>query len=415
MLSSRNFTSNDLQLKKTLAYIIILFVTLVRPPALHAKNDMRNLSFDFYGDSINLQLSNVVDIDFSTPPTPETLHAFYASVNKSNHGTLVKNLLYFKDKYKLDDWLYFQLIRNVAERISPKALNYNRYTLYKWFLLAKSGYDAMLSCGNNKLLLYIQTNENIYDIPYHTVNGRQYVCLNYHDYKNIDFAKDNITVVPLPVENATRSFSYKITQMPNFRPANYIQKDLQFNYANTDYHFKIMLNPQVKNIFANYPVVDYESFFNIPMSKETYSSLIPQLKSTVGQLSLKDGVDYLMRFTRYAFAFEKDMDNFGKEKRLSPEQTLLYDHSDCEDRAALFFYLTKEIYNLPMITLIYPTHVTIAVKFNKPFGKTISYKGSQYSVCEATPQKEDLNIGKLPSALKNVPYEVAYEYNPVGK
>jgi hypothetical protein len=30
-----------------------------------------------------------------------------------------------------------------------------------------------------------------------------------------------------------------------------------------------------------------------------------------------------MRFTRYAFLYENDQDNFGKEKRLSPEQTLL--------------------------------------------------------------------------------------------
>ncbi|EDM34037.1 hypothetical protein PBAL39_07035 [Pedobacter sp. BAL39] len=51
----------------------------------------------------------------------------------------------------------------------------------------------------------------------------------------------------------------------------------------------------------------------------------------------KKGIDYLMRFTRYAFLYEDDSENFGKEKLLSPEETLFADHSDCDDRAALFF------------------------------------------------------------------------------
>jgi hypothetical protein len=60
-------------------------------------------------------------------------------------------------------------------------------------------------------------------------------------------------------------------------------------------------------------------------------------------MTVKGGVDYLMRFTRYAFMFKPDAENFGSEKRLTPEQTLLYPESDCEDRAALFFCLVKEI------------------------------------------------------------------------
>jgi hypothetical protein len=119
-----------------------------------------------------------------------------------------------------------------------------------------------------------------------------------------------------------------------------------------------------------------------------------------------------MRFTRYAFLFGPDTRVFGGEKRLSPEQTLLFDQSDCEDRVALFFCLVKEIYNLPMIVLTYPTHVTIAVQFDKPVGKPIIYNGAKYYVCEPTPQKEDLQLGQLLPELKKSTYEVAYVYTP---
>jgi hypothetical protein len=265
------------------------------------------------------------------------------------------------------------------------------------------------------VLLYVQSNDSIYNIPCHFKEGRQYVCLNYHDYGSIDFEKNKFAEVAISIPEAQKSFSYKIKQIPDFRPGGYEEKNLQFYIDQNEYEFKIKLNPEIKTMFANYPVVDYESYFNIPLSKETYASLIPLLKKNVKGMNVKNGVDYLMRFTRYAFLFESDSENFGKEKRLSPEQTLMYDYSDCEDRAALFFYLVKEIYDLPMIVLSYPKHITIAVKFDKPVGRPIYYNGIPYSICDPTPQKEDLHLGQVSLDLRKTPYEIVYAYNPQKK
>jgi hypothetical protein len=192
----------------------------------------------------------------------------------------------------------------------------------------------------------------------------------------------------------------------------YAVKELAFDYGSRDYNFKVLLNKQVKQLFNNYPVVDYASQFNIPLSRTTYNSLIPLLKDAVKGMSQKKGVDYLMHFTRSAFAFDTDTRAFGKEKRLSPEQTLLYDYSDCEDRSAFFFFLVKEIYQLPMIVLSYPTHITVAVQFDEPMGNPILYKGSQYWVCEPTPQKKDLKLGQLLPSLRKQAFEVVYQYSP---
>ena len=126
----------------------------------------------------------------------------------------------------------------------------------------------------------------------------------------------------------------------------------------------------------------------------------------------KKGIDYLMKFTRYAFLYQNDEENFGKEKRLSPEETLFSNYSDCDDRVALFFYLVKEIYNVPMIALLYPTHITMAVQFDKPVGDPIVYNGKIYNICEPTPQKEELSLGKMSSAMKMLKYQIVYSYQP---
>ncbi len=400
-------------MKTRLTILSFLFICMLNPPGFAEKGRVHLVSFDYFGYKVEMPVDESFNLPFPTKFSSESVHQFACQLQESRFETVVQTLLSYKKQLQLDDWLFYQLIRKTAQQISPKADNYYRYTLYKWFLLVQSGYSATLKTGGEKLLFYVQCDENIYNIPFYLENGKQYICLNYHDYgSNIDFNKERFTPVSLPATAVTATFSYKITRLPYFNPGEYQEKQLQFSYHQHDYNFRVKLNPQIKTIFANYPVVDYASYFNIPLSEGTYHSLIPLLKKNIRGMSVKHGVDYLMRFTRYAFLFETDAKIYGNEKRLTPEQTLLFDQSDCEDRAALFFYLVKEIYNLPMIVLSYPEHVTVAVKFDKPVGRPILYNGETYSVCEPTPQKEDLGLGQLIPALVKSSYEVVYAYNP---
>lgn len=389
--------------------VILLFCLLAGTMGLQA-GESRTCNFDFYGIPISAPVPATTV--FQVPLSEQSIQQFYADIESEDYTALVDLLKAEKQRQQMSDWLYYQLIRKTAEQLSPKSKNYNQYTLYKWLLLCKSGYDAKLAIFKDELLFYIQCDEDIYDIPYFVKDNKQYVCLNIHDYGKINFEEDELLEVRVKVPNALSKFSYKVAQLPDFKEESYTSKDISFKYKNKKYHFEMLVNKELNTIFKNYPVVDYASYFNIPISNKTYNSLIPELKKNIARLDQQEGVEYLMEFTRNAFAFETDQQNFGKEKRLSPELTLSNDYSDCDDRAALFFYLVKEIYDLPMIALLYPTHVTIAVKLDKPAGEPIEYNGQLYSVCEPTPQQESLRIGELSSKLKATPYQVAYVYNP---
>ncbi|MEJ5994354.1 hypothetical protein WG904_07990 [Pedobacter sp. Du54] len=373
----------------------------------------QNYSFEFYDGTFNFTADASLRIKFDTELNNQSVNNFYGLVNASNYKPLIHSLISYKEKYNLNDWLYYQLIRKTAQQLSPKVENYNLYTLYKWFLMCKSGYDAKIAIGNDQIIFYVKNDEDISDIPFFMIDDKKYMCLNYHDYGKLFKREDAYKPIEIVIPDAKSSFSYKVTRMPDFKPEDYEEKQIAFNYKHKDYHFKVKINKEIESIFANYPGVDFESYFNIPLSHETYQSLIPNLKQNLKGMNEKKGVDYLMRFTRYAFLYENDEENFGKEKRLSPEQTLVNKYSDCDDRAALFFYLVKEIYNLPMIALLYPTHLTMAVQFDKPLnGASILYNGKAYTVCEPTPQLKNLRIGELSTSLKNKKYEVVYAYEP---
>ncbi|MCU0404466.1 MAG: hypothetical protein MUE99_07950 [Chitinophagaceae bacterium] len=388
-----------------------LFVAVTCPVS---GQGMQTIHFEIFGDYLTVEVPEDLKVPFDGALTAANLKAFHKAINKADYRKLVAPLLAYRSKNNLNDWLYYQLVRKTAQQIAPKQENYYRYTLYKWFLMVKSGYDATLNIFNDQLLFYVYSNDAVYDIPLVEKNGKQYVCLNIHDYiRGTSNVQRFIEPVDLNEPLADKPFSYKVTRLPEFSSSGVTEKDVVFPYGNRDYHFKLKVNPQVQQIFTNYPTVEYETYFNIPLSKQTYVSLVPLLRENVKGMSVKKGVDYLMKFTRYGFLYEDDQVHFGKEKRMAPEETLLSSASDCDDRAALFFYLVKEIYDLPMVALVYTDHITVAIQFKKSFGQTITYNGNKYTVCEPTPQKTDLSLGKLSPGLRQKPYQVVYAYDPL--
>ena len=395
------------------SFCIALFAMTNLP--CYSQTANKKVSFEFYDKIFNLQFDSSVIIDAPDSLSAKSVKAFYSKIKTGNYQPVIDTLNSYKTRHQLNDWLYYQLIRQVAQHISPKAENYTRYTLYKWFLMSKTGYDTRLAIANYSLVFYVLNDEDIADLPYFIIDNKKYTTLNYHDLGNMDLHKNLPIPITLTVAGAINAFSYKVTRMPDFKPQDYYIKQVKFDYKDKSYNFNIKLNADVDRLFTNYPVVDFESYFNIPMSKETYNSIIPYISKNIMGMSQTDGVDYLMRFTRNAFLYEDDARNFGKEKRLSPEGTLSSNYSDCDDRAALFFYLVKEIYDLPMIAVLYPTHINIAVQFTKPIGRQIVYNGKSYSVCEPTPQMKDLNIGQVADSLQNAAYQVVYNYVPGNK
>ena len=400
-------TLKELRTPPTILFCLLFFACT---SCAFAQTDLAKV--DFFEKVVELPTSYQTPV-YNKDLSRGSVQHFLSSIDSISLLPYLNALRQYKAADYPDDWLYYQLVRKVAQHISPKADNYHRYTFYKWWFLTRSGYDAKLTISDNYLLFYVQSDENIYNIPSRLINGKQYVCLNYHDYGSIDFEKHGFTDVTPASTGTPRPFSYKVQKLPEFKQADYAEKEVQFSDGLNQYAFRIKLNPQVKTIFTNYPVVDYDLQFNMPLSRPTYESLIPSLKKHVQGMKQKDGVEFLMRFTRYAFLFKPDGEVFGSEKRLTPEQTLLYEYSDCEDRAALFFLLVKEIYNLPMLVLTYPDHVTVAVQFEKGYGKTVEYKGMKYSVCEPSPQRIDLRVGQIMPTLKNQPYQIVYAYKPL--
>lgn len=132
-------------------YIKMLFACLLLLSTTNlCAQSARRICFAFYDGTFNADADTLVIVDPTPDLSAKNIKNFYDNVDAGYYKPLVSALLSYKQDHQLNDWLYYQLVRKTAQHISPKEKNYSRYTLYKWFLMVKSGYDARLALAGKK-------------------------------------------------------------------------------------------------------------------------------------------------------------------------------------------------------------------------------------------------------------------------
>ena len=142
----------------------------------------QQVKVEFCGETLTVPTISIPQTQVAHLSTEDIGNFFQESNNWSTLGTVIRK---YSDQLRLNDWFQYQLIRRIAEELTPKSRNYDRYTLMKGWLLAQMGFQPLLRKSNNHLLLYVQSEDQVFNIPSRTLNGKTYICLNYHDYQQI--------------------------------------------------------------------------------------------------------------------------------------------------------------------------------------------------------------------------------------
>ncbi|HUP10771.1 MAG TPA: hypothetical protein VM187_01120, partial [Niastella sp.] len=139
--------------------ILLLVASFALRPVISLGN---TIQFDFCGELISFDFDEALVPNTPILSTEASISAFYHGLNSKNYEPVITALREYKEKFKPDDWLFYQLIRKTAQQISPKDNDYHGYTLYKWYFLSRLGYDARLAVSGDYILLYIYCDENTY-------------------------------------------------------------------------------------------------------------------------------------------------------------------------------------------------------------------------------------------------------------
>jgi len=330
---------------------------------------------DFYGKPIHFQTDKNISRIKIQNINEQAIGNWWAECSKTNYNLLVNQLLKTKNQLSLNDWAYFMLVDKTSDKISGG--NWNDTRLLTWFLMIRSGYNVKVAYSGNKLYLLLPSAEELYGKKYLSINNELYFFTDSVSSKTFQTYDFNFP-------GASRTIDLSISQ-PLDIGNDVVKKQISFTYKEKKYSFPITLNANNLYFMRDYPLTNLRVFFNAAMSQVTKQSLADGLMPYISKMNTDDVLNFLLSFVQHAFKYETDQQQFGREKFFFPEEVFFYKASDCEDRAALYTYLVKQMLHLEVIGLEYKGHVATAVHLNNNVsGDYLYYHNEKYVIADPT-------------------------------
>jgi hypothetical protein len=389
--------------KEIIKPIIINPVVIVKPPVVIAPPievkkyfNLRTVQFDFFGESISIKYHKNFKQNFRSKISNASIASYWEKLATQPHKEIIAQLSVTSKKLQLNDWGTALLFDQFARELQgSNQRNQSSRQLTSWFLLVKAGFNARIAY-NDQVFLLMPSKQQLFSTTYFTLDNQRYYSVSLNEkamkpgkvftysgkhldgQRNLDFSEPNKFIVN----------------------KHQTKRDLSFSYNGEKFDINVSYPKDMINYFKTFPQLDLKNYFSAGMPQETEFSLLSQLKPIIEGHTETEAVNRLLRFVQTAFKYKTDDDQFQQENYLFPLETLHYPYSDCEDRAALFAWLTESLLNLDVIILDFPGHIATAVEFSKPtLGDSWKFNGKRYTV--ADPTYINANAGMTMPQYKN--------------
>lgn len=334
-------------------------------------------TFLFHDTPCSVHLSK--GMRFTLPNISENAVAdAWIQLSNSAYDDLIIDCLRLRNSLQLGDWGYIQLLQSLTQRFFESNTS-NEATLLQMYILTQSGYNVRIARANERLILLVPFEEDIYNYSYIAKDGLKFYIIDkekgvnsYHVFDRAfpksQVASLRIQKTPLLTNNPTSRRTISSSRYPKMRVT-------------------INENKNLIDFYNAYPLSSkWDYYSKASLSEDTKSVLYPMLKKQLeGQTSLT-AANMLLNFVQTAFEYQTDGQQFGYERPLFGDETLYYPYSDCEDRSILYSILVRELLGLEVVLLDYPGHIATAVRFpnDEYYGYYITMNGKKYTICDPT-------------------------------
>jgi len=343
--------------------------------------NLRTVKFDFFGEKISVEYHKNLKQSFRNKISNNSIADYWKALALQPHKEVIEQLSSTAKILKLNDWGTALLFDQFARELQgSNQYNQSSRQLTSWFLLVKAGYNARVAY-NDKVFLLMPSQQPLFGTTYFTFDKQRFY--------SVSLNKETMKPGKVFTYGGTHSSGQRNLDFskPNSFIANkhIAKRDLSFSYNGKKYNINVDYPRDMVNFFSTFPQLELKNYFAAGMPKKTAYSLLTQLKPIVEGQTETEAVNRLLRFVQTAFKYKTDDDQFRQENYLFPLETLHYPYSDCEDRAALFAWLTESLLKLDVVILDFPGHIATAVEFSQPIsGDSWKFKGKRYTVADPT-------------------------------
>jgi len=384
--------------------VILLFSSLISFGKKHSElAHQKSIHFNFYNESIKLIFNDQILIEGSFQADENSISDFYTKMEFTPYHSLLDNFKTYQNKFQLNDWLVYELIRVSVQQIYEEKNDLQK-ELTNWFFLTKAGYDTRLTYLDDYVFVNVHSDENIFETPLIEVDNKTFVNLSNIHHK-VETKGTYLNMHSLKPNQNRKSFSFELKQLPNFKPLEK-NKKLTFKWRDQEFKLNIKFDLNLIHVMEHYPLFEEAKYIQTPLSNSASASLLPQFKEILKSKTEIEALEIIAIFTRSAFRYKDDQDYFGRNKPMIGDELFHYPYSDCEDRSALFYYLVNELLRLPMIVIAYDDHLTIAVATTKSIGRPIRFQNRKYFICDPTGPHNSEKVGNAPIGYRNRSFEI---------
>lgn len=348
-------------------------------PIFDANTIVQNLSL--YGSTFPVKVEKKSEKGKAVKPlklkntSEKSVARMWRKLSSTYYDNMVAECLQLRRERNLCDWAYVKLTETMAAKQFGEGTN--EAVLLQMYLLVQSGYQMRIGRVVEQLTLLMGSKEKIYRYKYFTVDGINYYILDREMASKSMYVFDHA----FPKEKA---LSLAVTQ-PKFS----VDRSEKRTIASKRYPeltVTVETNQNLMDFYDDYPQCSkWEYYSKASMSNVLKASLLPTFRKAIEGKSEEEAANMILNFVQTGFSYKIDEDQFGYERPLYPDETFYYPYSDCEDRAILFSCLVRELLDLDVVLLNYPSHLATAVCFNeKVNGDYLSIDEKDYVICDPT-------------------------------
>lgn len=342
----------------------------------------KDITIEYFGSTLGFNISNELKKASFSPPNQYGITNFFNAAASSEHQNLISDISKVSKDMNLNDWGVYLLVLKLSSAVYQ---NQDNAKLLSWFIFNKLGYAVKVGLADKHVALMHYSKKVIYSTPSYNFDGKKYYMVE-------NYAKGS----------AGRLYSYEQDYPGSTKPLNLAldtlpkleqktqSKTIGFAQSGKEYKVSYDYNKNLIDFMATYPQADYETFFNAPLDGQTYKTVASSLKKYIDGKQASDALNFVLNFVQKSFVYEQDDQQFGREKVMFAQETLYFNKSDCEDRAILYSYLIKELFNVPVIGVKYSDHMATAL-YVPMDGDKVNFESKQFVV--ADPTYINANIG----------------------
>lgn len=357
------------------------------------------LSFDEKIQSWHPEISRTASSGFSF----ESLAPYHPEL-------LVQSLNSAAQSLQLTDWHYLTLLRKVAQAVLPLHTPDERELLVAT-LLHLASYRIELFQSEKGVEIYGYCTENIAETPWFTAHDSTFYNLTY--LQRDKDSGSSLKQIATSSKNGTRAFRFYLHTLPSF-PVQPITRSFTFVYRDSAYTIHLQLDQTILEWMAEYPEFsDNTPYIETPLSPTLKKSMQAELERLTKGLSMKQTVELITAFVR-SLPYQSDSIAWGREKPFFPDEVLAYPFSDCEDRVALCYALTRAFTPVAMAVLSLPNHLTLAVElveWEEP-ANALRIDERTFFLNDPTAPLSLTTLKKWWYSDQGAPYEVILRYLP---